>query len=643
MRMNTDERCDALVNLLEIEFAEERERFEKEAPTLSLAERAARGWVVLDVESVDVAPAMAGRFHVTMARYDGQPLRADVGLGAWVLVQPRSGHTEDPMRAMVSRVGRQRLRLTFDEPPRYYVLRSRLRLEVMPNQVTFDRARRALQTLTKVEDRETQSLAERLFGEKKARFENPPEDWSGTEGLNPEQDEALQRAVLAQDYFLVHGPPGTGKSTVLGALAEKWVHHGKRVLATAASNAAVDHLLEVCHGRGLRCVRLGHPARLSDKIAEFSLDALVEKEPDWKIARDILEEAHEKLGYAYRQRKQGRSRERFEQARISKSEARELFKEARALEQRALKRIVDNAEVVCCTATALGGKTLAGHSFDAAIFDEATQCIAPLSVWPFLKSDVVVMAGDPQQLPPTVLSQKAARQGLAESLFETLIKRQSNEASVMLKEQYRMHPSIMSFASDQMYGGELRAADPTYHHTLAVHLGDVAAAIGPISFIDTAGRGFEEERPEGQESLCNPGEARGLLNWGRHLLELGLRPEDMAIVTPYRAQVLFLEEEMERDGRFDGVDVATVDAFQGREREVILLSLVRSNPEGELGFLKDLRRMNVALTRARRHLFVIGDSATIGTDPFYANFVDAMQRADAYLSIWEWTRFDDFD
>jgi superfamily I DNA and/or RNA helicase len=509
----------------------------------------------------------------------------------------------------------------------------RLRLDVTANDVTFDRAKSALTKWQAMDTGLKRDRREIILGNLAPRFDRPPAFTPHRE-LNPEQHQAVSLALSARDVALVHGPPGTGKSTVLAELAAQWGDQGKRILCTAASNAAVDHLLELCLEAGLSAVRVGHPARVLPHLQEHTLDLLVEAHPDRKLARELFEEAFDLLGYARKQRTRGRSRERFGNAREASAEAYKMMDDARVLERKALNSILGNAQVVCATLSMLEGSVLRNQQFEVALFDEATQAIEPLSLLAFLKAPTVVLAGDPKQLAPTIISLDAAKQGLGISLFERLLADYGDEVKRMLKEQYRMHETIMRFPSDETYGGQLRAHPSVASRTLAEVLREGVQLDGPpVLFLDTAGKGFDESKAPQTESLRNEGEAGLVVARVHELLAAGLNPRELGVITPYRAQALWLREQLQE---LADLEVDTVDAFQGREKDVIIVSLVRSNTEQQLGFLEDLRRLNVAITRPRRHLFVVGDSATLSSHPFYSRWLEFLQAVGGYRSAWEW-------
>jgi len=624
---------DALAQLLALEHQAEREQLAALSESLSLAERAERGQVWLDLTCEEEAIGLGGRVLVTLAREDLRPLPNLPHHGDQVAVRPRRAADVDPALAMVSRATRTRVTLAFDRPPPPFVREGRLRLDLVANDVTY---RRALGNLDRLKAREKgveRRVRDVLLGIRPPAFERPAPLDGPQPRLNPEQAEAVSRALAAEDWFLVHGPPGTGKSSVLAEIAVRAVARGERILACAASNAAVDHLLELCVDRGLPAVRIGHPARVLEHLQEHTLDVQVEAHPDRVLSRELFDEAFELEGYARRQRSQGRSRERFGKARASRSEARGLKDEARALDRKAVSDILGRARVVCVTLGSLDTSLLTGQTFDLALLDEATQATEPMAIGPFLRARRVILAGDHRQLPPTVRSQEAAKGGLSRSLFERLHEEGPQEAHRMLREQYRMSAGIMSFPNRTMYDGALRAHPSVADRALGEVLpAAVAVDAPPVLFLDTAGKGFDEQQEDGTGSLFNPGEAALVVARVEELLGLGLPATGIAVITPYSAQAARLRELLDQPG----LEVDTIDAFQGREKDAVLLSLVRSNGEGQVGFLSELRRMNVALTRARRHLFVVGDSATIGGHPFYRDFVDATQASGGYRSAWEW-------
>jgi superfamily I DNA and/or RNA helicase len=630
------EHFEHLRRLLALERRAEEERLADERDRLSQGERESLGLSAGDLEATDEDVGLGGRFLLTFARAGGAPWRNPFGPGDVVEARPRRAEVAPPERALVARGGRNRVQLAFDRPPPEFVRSGRLVLDLVADDVTFSRADAAVFEVAGGDRGAPGRRRDVLLGKEPPRFETerPPE---GIDALNPEQRLAVERALSARDLFCVHGPPGTGKSTVLAAVARNAVTRHGRILCTAASNAAVDHLVELCLAEGLRVVRIGHPARVSPRLVEHTLDVQVENHPDRVLARQLFDDAFDLLGHARKQRQRGRSRARFANARSAQAEARSLMDEARGLERKAVRDVLDGADVLCGTLTALGGTPLSSLRFPLALVDEATQATEPLTLLAFLRAERVVLAGDHRQLPATVLSEEAAREGLATSLFERLLALHGDGVRQMLREQYRMNAELMELPSRAFYGGELRAHPSVAARTLATVLPGATLDAPPLLFLDTAGKGWEEISPPGSESLENPGEAEVVVARARALLAAGLDPAQIAVITPYRAQAARISPALEGLG----VEVDTVDAFQGREAEAVLVSCVRSNAEGRLGFLTDLRRMNVALTRAKVHAFVVGDSATLGHHPFYAGVIERAQTLGGYRSAWEWSEAGD--
>jgi hypothetical protein len=505
------------------------------------------------------------------------------------------------------------------------------RLDLTPDEVSRLRQQDALQRAAAAEGDRLSELRKVLLGEREPAWTEglPPLVLSAR--LNPPQQAAIQFALAAKDMAVIHGPPGTGKTTTVVELIRQAVARGDKVLACAPSNHAVDNMLEKLLDAGEFPVRLGHPARVVPELRGRALDILVEKHPDARQARKTARDAFA----LFRQADKWTRGKPEPGARASmRREARELLAEARRLEVQAIERLLDDARVVCATLTGLDSQLLGQRRFDLVVIDEACQSTEPVNWVPLLRSNKLVLAGDHCQLPPTVISPEAAEQGLAISLMERLIGRFGPGISRLLTIQHRMHGDVMAFSNTEFYGGELAADESVDGHRLC----DLPGVQGlplteqPVEFIDTAGAGYEEELEEDTGSRRNAQEAGLAARKARALLEAGLEPAQLGVITPYRAQVRRLRELLED---VPGVEIDSVDGFQGREKEAIIISLVRSNPEGDIGFLADTRRTNVAFTRARRKLIVIGDSATLAGHEFYQRMLTHFETTGAYRSVWE--------
>jgi superfamily I DNA and/or RNA helicase len=476
-----------------------------------------------------------------------------------------------------------------------------------------------------------------LMGQRQPEF-GPPPGGELPSSLNPSQQDAIRFARAARDLAIIHGPPGTGKTTTLVALIVQAVAAGEKVLACAPSNTAVDHLLEQLIEAGQRAVRIGHPARVTPRLQQHSLDGLVDQHESQVVVKGLRRQAESLWRQAEKwTRAQRAAGERHHLRRA----ARDLEQEAKALERYMIRSILDSADIVCATTTF--NDDLLGHRhFELLVIDEACQSTEPGSWCPLPYADKVVLAGDPQQLPPTVLSLEAAAEGFDRSLMQRQMELHGPEISRLLNVQYRMHHQIMDFSSRQFYDGRLVPDESVRLHQLSdlVGVADCPITREPVEFYDSAGANWDEELEPNGLSKRNPQEANLALKKVDQLLAAGVQPLAIGVIAPYAAQVRLLRDSANRrrpQALWRDVEIDTVDGFQGREKEAIVISLVRSNSVQEIGFLADRRRMNVALTRARRKLIVIGDTATLGVDAFYQEFLTYVTEIGAYHTVWEET------
>lgn len=502
------------------------------------------------------------------------------------------------------------------------------------NRATFKKMREALHEVREVRHGRLAYLRDLSLGLKEPLHADPVKPGElcfFNSRLNEWQKKAVITVLESRDISIIHGPPGTGKTTVLVEVIRHAVQQGLFVFATAPSNTACDNLLECLVREGVKAVRLGHPARIMAHLRGHTLDYQCAHHP---YARAI--DANEKeIDFLYRRldrHKDRRVMDRSDQHEI-RDRIRELKHEVRQLEDEVLAQVTEQAPVMIGTHTSALDFALKGRDFGLLVMDEASQATEPSAWVPILKAQKVVLAGDHFQLPPTVRSKQAEAEGLGKTLFERFHILLPEDFKVMLRVQYRMNEAIMNFSSRQFYQGKLLADDSVKSHSLADLSGVKRAPETEevFIFLDTAGRGFEEKQEPGSESRYNPEEAQLVLAEVRRLLSLGVQAQDIAVISPYSAQVRLLTS-LSPDAQ---LEVDSVDGFQGREKEVVILSLVRSNMDGEMGFLADTRRMNVAMTRAKRKLLVIGDSATLSAIPFYQSFIQYAEAAGAYKSSWE--------
>jgi superfamily I DNA and/or RNA helicase len=618
-----------LLGLLELESAAEARQVLEQARRLAPAEAEAGGYALIDLVVRDGHPGLGGRYVLVLGKRDGRALpwtRLEAGTPAVLSI---GGRNRENWRGVVCEKTETLLSVACNDPPDEEA-GTLFRLDVAPDEAARLRQRQALERARSAKGERLAELRAVLLGDVRPKFDDiPPVEILDT-GLNDSQRRAVQHALSARDVAIVHGPPGTGKTTTVVELIRQAVRRGDKVLVCAPSNLGVDNVLERLLAWGEKAVRLGHPARVLPALREHTLDLLVEEHPDARAARKLVKEAFALFRQA---RKWTRAKPEPGARQEQRQEARALLADARQLEALAVERVLDRADVLCSTTTGLDSEILGQRMFDLVVIDEACQSTEPGCWIPLLRARRVVLAGDHCQLPPTVLSPEAMRQGFGVSLQERLVGLHGEPISRLLSVQYRMHEQIMGFSSREFYGGALEAAEAVRGHQLCELPGVRSEALTtePVLFLDTAGASWDEEKEPDGESRLNPQEASLAAKKVRGLLEAGVRPEEIAVIAPYSAQVRRLRQEL----AIPGLEIDSVDGFQGREKEAVVLSLVRSNPEGEIGFLADVRRINVALTRARRKLIVIGDSATLSHLPFYQRLFGWFEEIGAYHTVWE--------
>ena len=572
---------------------------------------------------------VGGRLFVTLGKPGNAPLpRSRFSVGTPVLLSPQ-GALKSGWRGVVSRLSREAIQLALPEAARVDDAGGRLQLDMAHDDVARERERSALLRAQHAAGGRLAELRDVLLGTRPPAFSAVAPIAFLDAHLNETQRAAVRLCLEAEDLAIIHGPPGTGKTTAVVEVIRLAVLASRRVLACAPSNLAVDNIAEKLVAHGVDLLRLGHPARVLPALWEQTLDARVAGHRDYAVARALGRDAAALLRQAGKTSRNADPRDQDKMRR----EAYGMLDDMRGIEDGILRQLLDTTPVVCSTLTGLAPELLAGRTFDTAVVDEACQCTEPSCWIPISRCNRLILAGDPCQLPPTVLSAEAARKGFSVSLPERLLKTYGDTVVRRLSEQYRMHEHIMAFSSREFYANSLVAHSSVAKHRLAdlPHVNVSELTESSVWFIDTSGAGFVEETEPDGGSRRNLEEAQIAVGKVKELLSLGVLPASVGVISPYSAQVQALTEQLEGTG----VEVATVDGFQGRENDVIVISLVRSNVDGHVGFLADTRRMNVALTRARRLLIVVGDSATLCRHAFYDRMLGYFDEIGAYRTVWE--------
>ncbi|KAF3074651.1 DNA polymerase alpha-associated DNA helicase A [Trichoderma lentiforme] len=543
-------------------------------------------------------------------------------------------------RGVVTKVQRAAVNVALDEGKDEVVFAGRVWMVKLADEVTYRRMNQTMEKLQKMGEAEYSSFIRVLFG-----LSSPspvPQNLMTSDEvgniewidptLNDSQKDAIRFALASREVALIHGPPGTGKTHTLIELILQMIRREQRILVCGPSNISVDNIVERLSPHKIPILRLGHPARLLPSVLNHSLDVLTQTSEAGAIVKDVRAEMDAKQA-SIKKTKSGKERKAIY------TDLKELRKEYRERERRCVSNLVGGSKVVLATLHGAGGFQLRNEQFDVVIIDEASQALEAQCWVPLLSAKKAVCAGDHLQLPPTIKSLnskvKAKSKGgddnvspvirgmtLETTLFDRLLALHGPSIKRMLTTQYRMHEKIMRFPSDELYDSELIAADAVKARLLKDLEYDVENnedTTEPVIFIDTQGGDFPERNEDDDkenpkkgslhgESKSNEMEAALVRLHVKQLVEAGVRPEDIAVVTPYNAQLAALASLKEK---FPGIELGSVDGFQGREKEAVIVSLVRSNPDGEVGFLGEKRRLNVAMTRPKRSLTVIGDSETV--------------------------------
>jgi predicted DNA helicase len=637
-----------LKKLIELEREAEIEAVKSEIRRLSGEKREKLGRAILNLNGKIVGQ----EFGYRLVRYGRRKeFETEIGVGDLVLIS-RGDPLKSDLMATVVEKGKRYITVAVESIPAWAL--KNVRIDLYVNEITF---RRMLENLDSLTENGIKAL-KFLLGLKNPEVPEKVDFQPFDEQLNASQKEAVSLALGSKDFFLIHGPFGTGKTRTAAEIILQEGKRGNKVLATAESNIAVDNLVERLFGKA-RIVRLGHPSRISRHLIESSLFYQLEQHKRFREVKELREKAEEVMRARDRETKpspqwrRGLSDEEIVRlakrgggmrgvpANVIQSMARwielnrevqNLLASSRRIEEDIMEEIVQEAQVILATNSTAALINPEKTEFDVAVVDEASQTTTPSLLIPVVRAKRFVLAGDHRQLPPTVLSQEAKE--LMETMFEELIESYPAN-SRMLEIQYRMNEKLMEFPSKEFYGGRLKAHDDIKNISLKdLGIGKASNSpfwsrvlnCEPLVFIDTSKCSDKWERQRrGSYSRENPREAQIVKKVVEKLLQLGVKKEWIGVISPYDDQVDQLRQMI------SGVEISTVDGYQGREKEVIIISFVRSNKHGELGFLEDLRRLNVSLTRARRKLIAIGDSSTLKTHETYRRFIEFVKRKGSFV------------
>lgn len=625
----------SLIQLLKIEREEDRQLSKELIEKLPIVDRRASGITWYPIAIKDTEISRGDYVTVEVERPTHQDVIHQLRFGMSAALFSNHDPKNDRAEGVITHISGNRLKITLrtDELPDW-ASDGKLGIDAVFDENSYVEMENALkQASTIAENGKESGLIKILIGEKSPSFYEEAKIYTNSR-LNSSQQAAVQKILSANELAIVHGPPGTGKTTTLvQAIRAIYEQDRQQILVVAPSNTAVDLLSEKLTEEGLNVVRIGNPARVSERLMSLTLDSRMATHNSMKEIKRLKKRAAEFRDLAQKYKRNFGKEER-EQRKALYAEARSISNEVEKTEQYIADDVLAKAAVITATLVGANHYTIKNRRYHTIVIDEAGQALEPACWIPILKGTKVILAGDHQQLPPTIKSNEAAQKGLSKTLLEKSVALHP-QAVVLLEEQYRMNKEIMGYSSAVFYHNQLKA-----HSSVADHL--LFEKDEPLLFIDTAGCGFEEKW-EGT-SISNPEEASFVL---KHLSGLAEKlkqfyPTDdfpkIGVISPYKHQVEILKELFSSSPLInfsDKISINTIDSFQGQERDIIYISMTRSNSENNIGFLSDIRRMNVAMTRARKKLVVIGDSATLSQLDFYAGFIDYAQKHEGYKSAWE--------
>ncbi len=645
-----------LLDLLKIERDEDREQYKRLTESSSASERRANGitWFPVAIRGSEIG--RGDYLTIELERTTHQDISHQFRTGMPAVFFTNHDPKKDRIEGTIAHQNGNKLKITIkdDELPEWS-RDGKLGVDLLFDDNSYDEMNDALKSASELSEKST--LIQVLTGlsplsvspQTTTIIENEllSVRTQTTAALNKSQSNSVDKILSANELAIVHGPPGTGKTTTLiQAIKALIKQENQKILVVAPSNTAVDLLSEKLSEEGLNVLRVGNPTRVSEHLQRLTLEAKMAEHDYLKETKRLKKQAMEFKNMAHKYKKSFGKSER-DQRKALFDEAHKIMKEVGNTEQYIIDDIVSKTQVVTATLVGANHYTIRNLQYNTVVIDEAGQALEPACWIPILKAKKVILAGDHCQLSPTIKSNEAAKNGLSETLLEKCIKLHP-EAVTLLEEQYRMNETIMGYSSQVFYENKLKAHQSVAKSLLFDH-------DSPLLFIDTAGCGFEEKL-EGTSST-NPDEAAFVFKH-IHLFinELAAKTNvvkvlnldyvkgvsnfpSIAVISPYKQQINLLKTQFEHSPDLqkykENISVNTIDSFQGQERDIVYISLTRSNDKGEIGFLSDIRRMNVAMTRARKKLVVIGDSATLGQHSFYADFIEYAEKKGGYVSAWE--------
>lgn len=625
-----------LLELLKKEQEADRQFYATLTQSTSVVERRSNGLSWYPVAIRDTEMSRGDYITVELERTTHVEIVHQFRFGASAAIFSNRQAEQDRIEGTISYQSGNKIKITLrtDELPDW-CNDGKLGIDLLFDSNSYEEMQNALKgAMTLVEKKEEGRLIRILTGENNPAYHTgyPP---FISEVLNKSQQSAVNKILSANELAIVHGPPGTGKTTTLVQAVKALIKRDhQQLLVVAPSNTAVDLLTEKLTDEKINVIRIGNPARVSERLMSLTLDNKIAEHPRMKEMKKLKKQATAFRDMAHKYKRNFGKAER-DQRKALFDEARNIMKEVNNTEQYIVDDLLSKAQVITATLVGANHFTIRHLRFHTVLIDEAGQALEPACWIPILKAKKLILAGDHCQLSPTIKSNEGIKPGLAITLLEKTVALHPLSV-VLLQEQYRMNELIMGYSSKTFYNDQLKAHASVAHHLLFNN-------DKPLLFIDTAGCGFDEKTES--ISTSNPEEASFLFKHLTQFIEtlsiyysLDNFPT-IGIISPYKRQVDLLKEQWIHSPALhnyrEKISVNTIDSFQGQERDIIYISMTRSNADNKIGFLSEIRRMNVAMTRARKKLVIIGDSATLSQLPFYANFITYAEKNNSYQSAWD--------
>ncbi|QOI42681.1 AAA family ATPase [Leptospira interrogans serovar Canicola] len=614
---------------LEREKKEEDSIFSKDWLSRPIPDRVRQGITLYPIVYEEQTLGREGNWILTF-RFSNQeeyPIKFQTGAPV------QFGKNEDRAKAILVSLHKEKIKISIEEVPEW-AEEGKCFLDLLPDETSYKEMFNALDAVRLA------TKGTRLYVNRELLLGYGKPDLISTRdsdhfrilgristSLNESQKNAVIHSVLSEDVMIIHGPPGTGKTTTLTEIVSQLVAEEKKILVSAPTNSACDLLVESISARGILVLRLGHPARINEIAIHSTLDYKLFHHPDGKLLNEYRKDVIEISKQAKKFKRNFGEKEREERKKLF-TEVKELKKTIRSMEIGLIDSLVSSHPVIVSTPVASARGILENRTFDFCVLDESSQALEPAFWIPILKSDRVILAGDHKQLPPTLFSEKNY---LETTLFEKAVENLESYGRIFLLDtQYRMKDEISAFPSKEFYSGLLKSGRSEKERKS--NFPKTFPFLNAFQWIDTSGTDSEEVILD--DSISNPFEADLQVRLCFLLKENDWPEDEITILSPYRAQVRLISEKL-RDVGLTKINVSTIDSFQGRENRCILLGFVRSNLEGRSGFLKESRRINVGMTRARDLLLCIGDSSTLSQDPFLSKLIRFAEEKEVFRTAWE--------